>query len=150
MFHRYGQLSGMVEPIAGLVGIFAVSLIKPLLPYALAFAAGAMIYVVVNDIIPESNSRYEVYTDVKPRHYSVTRQQRHDNNTYLLTRSPAHRSPPTSSSVSSRIITDCPLAADDTPARFTCVVIITHNVDIIIINNNILYYNIRGTFVIIT
>lgn len=50
-------MSGMVEPIAGLVGIFAVSLIKPLLPYALAFAAGAMIYVVVNDIIPESNSR---------------------------------------------------------------------------------------------
>jgi len=48
----------MVEPIAGLVGIFAVSFIKPLLPYALAFAAGAMIYVVVNDIIPESNSRY--------------------------------------------------------------------------------------------
>lgn len=56
--NRYGQLSGMVEPIAGLLGIFAVSAIKPLLPYALAFAAGAMIYVVVNDIIPESNSRY--------------------------------------------------------------------------------------------
>lgn len=55
--YRYGQLSGMVEPIAGLVGILAVSAIKPLLPYALAFAAGAMIYVVVNDIIPESNSR---------------------------------------------------------------------------------------------
>lgn len=55
--HRYGQLSGMVEPIAGLVGILAVSVIRPLLPYALAFAAGAMIYVVVNDIIPESNSR---------------------------------------------------------------------------------------------
>lgn len=54
---RYGQLSGMVEPIAGLVGIFAVSFIKPLLSYALAFAAGAMIYVVVNDLIPESNSR---------------------------------------------------------------------------------------------
>ncbi|KAF0757985.1 zinc transporter ZIP11 [Aphis craccivora] len=53
---QYGQLSGMVEPIAGLLGIFAVSFIKPLLPYALAFAAGAMIYVVVNDIIPESNS----------------------------------------------------------------------------------------------
>lgn len=59
--YRYGQLSGMVEPIAGLVGIFAVSAIKPLLPYALAFAAGAMIYVVVNDIIPESNSRYNYY-----------------------------------------------------------------------------------------
>lgn len=52
----YGQLSGMVEPVAGLLGIFAVSFIKPLLPYALAFAAGAMIYVVVNDLIPESNS----------------------------------------------------------------------------------------------
>ncbi|XP_050543820.1 zinc transporter ZIP11 isoform X2 [Daktulosphaira vitifoliae] len=52
----YGQLSGMVEPVAGLLGILAVSTIQPLLPYALAFAAGAMIYVVVNDIIPESNS----------------------------------------------------------------------------------------------
>ncbi|XP_056152968.1 zinc transporter ZIP11-like isoform X1 [Lampris incognitus] len=50
----YGQLSGMVEPIAGLLGALAVVLAEPLLPYALAFAAGAMVYVVVDDIIPEA------------------------------------------------------------------------------------------------
>lgn len=50
----YGQLSGMVEPIAGLFGAIAVVIAEPLLPYALAFAAGAMIYVVVDDIIPEA------------------------------------------------------------------------------------------------
>lgn len=50
----YGQLSGMVEPIAGVVGAAAVSVCEPVLPYALAFAAGAMIFVVVDDIIPEA------------------------------------------------------------------------------------------------
>jgi len=50
----FGQLSGVVEPIAGLVGAAAVILIKPILPYALSFAAGAMIYVVVEELIPES------------------------------------------------------------------------------------------------
>ncbi|KAK7506704.1 hypothetical protein BaRGS_00002179 [Batillaria attramentaria] len=50
----YGQLSGMVEPIAGLFGAIAVVVAEPILPYALAFAAGAMIYVVVDDIIPEA------------------------------------------------------------------------------------------------
>uniref|UniRef100_A0A8C1SJ82 Zinc transporter ZIP11 n=1 Tax=Cyprinus carpio TaxID=7962 RepID=A0A8C1SJ82_CYPCA len=50
----YGQLSGMVEPLAGLLGAVAVVLAEPLLPYALAFAAGAMVYVVVDDIIPET------------------------------------------------------------------------------------------------
>ncbi|GAB1610846.1 zinc transporter ZIP11-like isoform X3 [Argonauta hians] len=50
----YGQLSGMVEPLAGLFGALAVSIAEPLLPYALAFAAGAMIYVVFDDIVPES------------------------------------------------------------------------------------------------
>ena len=49
----YGQLSGLVEPLAGVLGAALVSLIVPILPYALAFAAGAMIYVVVDDIIPE-------------------------------------------------------------------------------------------------
>ncbi|XP_064179530.1 zinc transporter ZIP11 [Anguilla rostrata] len=53
-FLRYGQLSGMVEPIAGLIGAVAVVMAEPLLPYALAFAAGAMVYVVVDDIIPEA------------------------------------------------------------------------------------------------
>jgi ZIP family zinc transporter len=50
----YGQLSGIVEPIAGVIGAAAVLLIQPLLPFALAFAAGAMIYVVVEELIPES------------------------------------------------------------------------------------------------
>ncbi|XP_016296316.1 zinc transporter ZIP11 [Sinocyclocheilus anshuiensis] len=50
----YGQLSGMVEPLAGLLGAVAVVLAEPLLPYALAVAAGAMVYVVVDDIIPEA------------------------------------------------------------------------------------------------
>lgn len=50
----YGQLSGMVEPLAGVFGAFAVVLVEPILPYALAFAAGAMVYVVVDDIIPEA------------------------------------------------------------------------------------------------
>ncbi len=50
----YGQLSGMVEPAAGVLGALAVTMVAPLLPYALAFAAGAMIYVVVEEVIPES------------------------------------------------------------------------------------------------
>ncbi|CAH1398766.1 unnamed protein product [Nezara viridula] len=53
----YGQLSGMVEPIFGLIGALLVTAAEPLLPYALAFAAGAMIYVVVDDIIPEANTK---------------------------------------------------------------------------------------------
>lgn len=52
----YGQLSGMVEPLAGLFGALAVVVAEPLLPYALAFAAGAMVYVVVDDIIPEAQT----------------------------------------------------------------------------------------------
>ena len=50
----YGQFSGMVEPIAGVIGAVAVIFVQPLLPYALAFAAGAMIYVVVEELIPEA------------------------------------------------------------------------------------------------
>ena len=50
----YGQLSGVVEPIAGVFGAVAVIYMRPILPYALAFAAGAMIYVVVEELIPES------------------------------------------------------------------------------------------------
>ncbi|NWW70137.1 S39AB protein, partial [Climacteris rufus] len=52
----YGQLSGMVEPLAGVLGAFAVVLAEPLLPYALGFAAGAMVYVVMDDIIPEAHT----------------------------------------------------------------------------------------------
>jgi len=58
----YGQLSGVVEPIAGVMGAVAVIFMKPILPYALAFAAGAMIYVVVEELIPESQA--EKHTDV--------------------------------------------------------------------------------------
>lgn len=50
----YGQLSGLVEPIAGVLGAAAVLVARPILPYALAFAAGAMIFVVAEDLIPES------------------------------------------------------------------------------------------------
>ena len=56
-----GQASGMVEPIAGVLGAAAVLLIRPLLPYALAFAAGAMIYVVVEELIPESQRNDETH-----------------------------------------------------------------------------------------
>ncbi|KAM9537651.1 zinc transporter ZIP11 isoform 2-T2 [Guaruba guarouba] len=52
----YGQLSGMVEPLAGIFGAFAVVVAEPLLPYALGFAAGAMVYVVMDDIIPEAQT----------------------------------------------------------------------------------------------
>ena len=58
----YGQLSGIVEPIAGVLGAIAVIFMRPILPYALAFAAGAMIYVVVEELIPES--QLEKHTDV--------------------------------------------------------------------------------------
>jgi len=50
----YGQLSGIVEPIAGVLGAILVISMAPLLPYALSFAAGAMIFVVVEELIPES------------------------------------------------------------------------------------------------
>ena len=50
----YGQASGIVEPIAGVIGAFAVISMRPILPYALAFAAGAMIYVVIEELIPEA------------------------------------------------------------------------------------------------
>ncbi len=52
----FGQLSGIVEPIAGVIGALAVISMRAILPYALAFAAGAMIFVVVEELIPESQS----------------------------------------------------------------------------------------------
>jgi ZIP family zinc transporter len=51
----YGQLSAIVEPVAAVVGAAAIVLAAPLLPYALSFAAGAMVYVVVEELIPESH-----------------------------------------------------------------------------------------------
>lgn len=53
----FGQFSGMVEPISAVIGALAVIAIKPLLPYALAFAAGAMIFVVAKEIIPGSQEK---------------------------------------------------------------------------------------------
>ena len=50
----YGQMSGAVEPVAGVVGALAVMSMQSILPFALAFAAGAMIYVVVEELIPEA------------------------------------------------------------------------------------------------
>jgi len=52
----YGQASGMVEPAAGVLGAWLVFWATPLLPYALAFAAGAMIFVVIEELIPESQT----------------------------------------------------------------------------------------------
>lgn len=51
----YGQMSAWVEPIAAVAGAAAVLVIRPILPYALAFAAGAMVFVVVEEVIPESH-----------------------------------------------------------------------------------------------
>jgi ZIP family zinc transporter len=53
----YAFGSGLAEPIAGLLGVIAVTLMQPLLPWGLAFAAGAMLYVVSDEIIPETHSR---------------------------------------------------------------------------------------------
>lgn len=53
---QVGQLSGMVEPIAAVLGCAAVTYAAPILPYALAFAAGAMVFVVVEELIPESHA----------------------------------------------------------------------------------------------
>ena len=50
----YGVLSGIVEPIAAIITICLINVVQPILPYLLAFAAGAMIYVVVEELIPES------------------------------------------------------------------------------------------------
>jgi len=56
----YGQLSAVVEPAAGILGACLVLLVTPILPYALAFAAGAMIFVVAEELIPEAQSNGNV------------------------------------------------------------------------------------------
>lgn len=56
----YGQLSAVVEPLAAVAGAAAVMLVAPVLPYALSFAAGAMVYVVVEELIPESHQEGNV------------------------------------------------------------------------------------------
>lgn len=59
---NFGQLSAIVEPMAAVLGAWAVMTFKPVLPYALSFAAGAMIFVVVEEVVPESQQ--EKYTDL--------------------------------------------------------------------------------------
>jgi hypothetical protein len=58
----YGQLSAIVEPSAGVIGAMAVIYMEPILPFALSFAAGAMIFVVVEEVIPETQR--DKYTDI--------------------------------------------------------------------------------------
>ena len=58
----YGQASAVVEPIAAVLGAWAVMTFEPILPYALSFAAGAMIFVVVEEVIPETQQ--DKYTDI--------------------------------------------------------------------------------------
>ncbi len=62
----YGQASGIVEPIAGVLGAILVTKVTAMLPYALAFAAGAMIYVVVEELIPEAQQNAS-----SKHHYAV-------------------------------------------------------------------------------
>jgi len=59
---NYGQLSAIVEPVAAVIGAWAVITFTPILPYALAFAAGAMIFVVVEEVVPETQR--DKYTDI--------------------------------------------------------------------------------------
>ncbi|NQX98981.1 MAG: ZIP family metal transporter, partial [Flavobacteriales bacterium] len=59
---NYGQLSAIVEPVAAVIGAWAVIAFQPILPYALAFAAGAMIFVVVEEVIPETQR--DKFTDI--------------------------------------------------------------------------------------
>lgn len=58
----YGQLSAIVEPMAAVAGAIAVSFFTPMLPYALAFAAGAMIFVVIEEVVPETQR--DNFTDI--------------------------------------------------------------------------------------
>jgi len=58
----YGQLSAIVEPVAGVLGALLVIYVEPVLPFAMAFAAGAMIFVVVEEVIPETQR--DKYTDI--------------------------------------------------------------------------------------
>jgi ZIP family zinc transporter len=52
----YGLFSGIVEPIAGIITLFLVNLVSPMLPFLLALAAGCMLYVVINELIPTSQT----------------------------------------------------------------------------------------------
>lgn len=58
----YGQLSAIVEPVAGVLGAILVIYIEPILPFAMSFAAGAMIFVVIEEVVPETQR--DKYTDI--------------------------------------------------------------------------------------
>jgi ZIP family zinc transporter len=58
----YGQLSAIVEPVAAVLGAWAVYSFRAILPYALSFAAGAMIFVVIEEVVPETQQ--DKYTDL--------------------------------------------------------------------------------------
>lgn len=53
---KYGVLSGLVEPVAAIITVMLINVVVPILPYLLAFAAGAMIYVVIEELVPEMHS----------------------------------------------------------------------------------------------
>ncbi len=68
----YGQASGIVEPISGVLGAIAVMVMRPILPYALSFAAGAMIFVVVEELIPEGQKKEKgVHADITTIGYMI-------------------------------------------------------------------------------
>lgn len=68
----YGQASGVVEPIAGVIGALLVLSMRPMLPYALSFAAGAMMYVVAEELIPEGhNDKEKGHSDVTTMGYML-------------------------------------------------------------------------------
>ena len=54
----YGAASGMVEPLAAVITVLAVGTIRTILPWMLSFAAGAMIYVVVEELVPEAHTEH--------------------------------------------------------------------------------------------
>ncbi len=58
----YGQASALVEPVMAVLGVLLVNSMKQILPYSLAFAAGAMIYVVVEELIPEAQSNQQEHS----------------------------------------------------------------------------------------
>ena len=62
----FGMLSGAVEPIAAVIGLFLAYFLSPIMPWALGFAGGAMIYVIIEEMVPEAKSEEE-----KHSHYGV-------------------------------------------------------------------------------
>ena len=60
----YAQFSGMVEPIASVTGVAVILLMRPILPYTLTFAAGAMIYVVVEELIPKAQISKDAHSSL--------------------------------------------------------------------------------------